>query len=69
MRASSGCVARLGAMLGIGLLLLLSAKRRSAAPLTNVSLLTRAQNMALLGASQRHSAARRPRWLESLMKA
>ena len=40
MRASSTCAVRLGAMLGIVLLLLLSAKRRSAAQLTNVLLLT-----------------------------
>ncbi len=40
MRASSTCAVRLGAMLGIALLLLLSAKRRSAAQLTNASLLT-----------------------------
>ena len=40
MRASSACAVRLGAMLGIALLLLLSAKRRSAAQLANVLLLT-----------------------------
>ena len=40
MRASSTCAVRLGAMLGIALLLLLSAKRRSAAQLTNALLLT-----------------------------
>ena len=40
MRASSTCAVRLGAMLGIALLLLLSAKRLSAAQLTNVLLLT-----------------------------
>ena len=40
MRASSAGAVRLCAMLGIALLLLLSAKRRTAAQLTNALLLT-----------------------------
>ena len=57
MRASSAGAVRLGGLLAIALLLLplLSAKRRSAPPLTNVSLLTRAKHGSLrsLAAPQR----------------
>ena len=47
MRASSAGAVRLGGLLAIALVLLLSAKRRSAPPLTNVSLLTRAKHGSL----------------------